>query len=137
MTSKLEHLRILLVDDQVPARAMARKMMKEFGIHQVFEAATGREALKFLDGAGEMIDVIVCDWNMPEMNGLELLQQVRTAGLEIPFLMVTGRADLDSVMEAKAAGVSIYIAKPFSPAQLEAKLRITASKISQRAKSEV
>src|SRR5262249_29512720 len=121
--------RLLLVDDQSSARVMARKMLKELGLSQVFEAPNGREAMKLLDGAGDMIDLIMCDWNMPEMTGLELLQQVRSLGLDIPFLMVTGRADMDSVMEAKGAGVSAYIAKPFSQLQLEAKLRATAARM--------
>ena len=112
---------------------MARKMLKELGLNQVFEAPNGREAMKLLDSAGDMIDLIMCDWNMPEMTGLELLQQVRTIGLNVPFLMVTGRADMDSVMEAKGAGVTAYIAKPFSQLQLEAKLRATAARMNKTA----
>jgi two-component system, chemotaxis family, chemotaxis protein CheY len=126
---KLEDLRLLLIDDQSSARAMARKMLKELGLNQVFEAPNGREAMKFLDSASDMIDLIMCDWNMPEMTGLQLLQQVRSTGVDIPFLMVTGRADMDSVMEAKAAGVTAYIAKPFSQLQLEAKLRATVTRM--------
>ena len=129
---RIEDLRLLLVDDQPSARAMARKMLKELGLNQVFETPNGREAMKFLENATDMIDLIMCDWNMPEMNGLEMLQQVRSAGIEVPFLMVTGRADMDSVMEAKGAGVTAYIAKPFSQLQLEAKLRATAARIGKK-----
>jgi CheY-like chemotaxis protein len=129
MTQRIDHLCVLMVDDQEAARTMARTMMKTIGISQVFEAASGREAFQLLDGAGDSVDLVLCDWNMPEMSGLELLHQVRAAGIQTPFLMVTGRADMVSVMEAKAAGVSSYIAKPFSPAQLEAKLRVASSKI--------
>jgi two-component system chemotaxis response regulator CheY len=131
---RIEDLRLLLVDDQQSARAMARKMLKELGLDQVFEAPNGREAMKFLDNAGDMIDLIMCDWNMPEMTGLELLQEVRSAGLDIPFLMVTGRADMESVMIAKGAGVTAYIAKPFSQLQLEAKLRAAVARIENKKK---
>ncbi len=75
-----------------------------------------------------MVDLVLCDWNMPGMSGLDFLRQVRSVGLEIPFLMVTGRADKESVIEAKDAGVSAYIAKPFSQTQLEAKLRILVAR---------
>jgi len=121
-------LGVMVVDDQPAARVMLKKMLKEMGIQQVFEAPNGRDALAFFDSAPEMVDVILCDWNMPAMSGLDFLRQVRSAGIEIPFLMVTGRADKDSVIEAKDAGVSAYIAKPFSQMQLEAKLRVLMSK---------
>ena len=118
-----EELGILVVDDQVSARSMVKKMLKELRINQVFDASNGREALRLLDSAPEMIHVIICDWNMPNMTGIELLRQVRSVGIDVPFLMVTGRADKESVIEAKDAGVSAYISKPFSQVQLEAKLR--------------
>lgn len=136
MPQRIEDLRLLLIDDQPSARAMARKMLKELGLNQVFEAPNGREAMKLLDGASDMIDLVMCDWNMPEMTGIELLQQVRAGGFDIPFLMVTGRADMDSVMEAKTAGVSGYIAKPFSQLQLEAKLRASVARIANNKKAE-
>ncbi|MBI1238760.1 MAG: response regulator [Alphaproteobacteria bacterium] len=123
MMQTLEDLRIIIIDDQSTARAMLRAMLKEIGINQVFEAPDGRDGLTFLDNAGDMVDVVICDWNMPKMTGVELLRQVRSAGIDIPFLMVTGRTDRESVLQAKTAGVTGYIAKPFSYRQLEAKLR--------------
>jgi two-component system chemotaxis response regulator CheY len=75
-----------------------------------------------------MIDLVLCDWNMPGRSGLELLQQVRSVGLEVPFVMVTGRADKESVIAAKDAGVTAYISKPFSAAQLEAKMRAAVAR---------
>lgn len=125
---KLEDLKILVVDDQPDARAMMRNMMAEIGITQIFEAPDGRQALAFIDAAFDFTDMIVCDWNMPNMSGVELLRQIRSVDPGIPFLMVTGRGDMDSVVEAKSSGVTAYIIKPFSPKQLEAKLRITAQK---------
>jgi two-component system chemotaxis response regulator CheY len=65
---------------------------------------------------------------MPEMNGLALLRQLRSVDADFPFLMITGRGDYTSVTEAKGAGVSGYILKPYSMAQLEAKLRIMATR---------
>lgn len=122
-TYNAEQLGVLVVDDQSAFRSTIKKMLKELKIQQVFEAANGREALKLLDSAPEMIDLVLCDWNMPSMSGLDLLRQVRSVGLDVPFVMVTGRADRESVLAAKDAGVTAYISKPFSAVQLDAKIR--------------
>lgn len=129
MKPTLAGLKVLIVEDQGEARAMMRNMMMEFGINQIFEAPDGREALKFIDNAFDFIDLIVCDWNMPGMSGVELLRQLRTVDPDMPFLMVSGRSDLESVVEAKSSGVTCYIRKPFSPKQLEAKLKIIMHKM--------
>ncbi len=129
MTDSMTDLKILLVEDQTEARAMMRNMLMELGITQIFEAPDGREALNFIDSAFDFIDLIVCDWNMPQMSGVELLRQLRTVDPDMPFLMVTGRGDMESVVEAKSSGVTGYIRKPFSPVQFEAKLRIILQKM--------
>lgn len=117
-------LKVLIVEDQAEVRSMVRNMLLELGINQIFESGDGREALNFIDSAFDFVNVIVCDWNMPNMNGVEFLRQLRTVDPDLPFLMITGRSDMDSVIEAKSSGVTAYISKPFSPQQLEAKLRI-------------
>ena len=129
MKSNMSDLKILLVEDQSEARAMMRNMMMELGVTQIFEAADGREALDFMDSAFDFVDLIICDWNMPSMTGVEVLRQLRSADPSMPFLMVTGRTDMESVVEAKSSGVTAYIRKPFSPKQLEAKLRIILYKM--------
>jgi len=129
MKSPFDDMKVLLVEDQGEARAMMRNMMMELGITQIFEASDGREALNFLDSAYDFIDIIVCDWNMPAMSGVEVLRQLRTVDAAMPFLMVTGRSDVESVVEAKSSGVTAYIRKPFSPKELEAKLRIMLYKL--------
>jgi two-component system chemotaxis response regulator CheY len=125
-------LSVMVIDDQPAARSMLKKMLKEMQINQVFEAGNGREALRLLDSAPEMIDMVICDWNMPGMSGIDLLRQVRSVGFDVPFLMVTGRADKESVIEAKDAGVSAYVSKPFSQTQLEAKMRVVMTKQQQQ-----
>lgn len=123
-TKKLEDLKILIADDQHEARSMMKNMIKSYGITQVFEANDGKQALEFFDTMPEYVDVIICDWNMPSITGVEFLRQLRSVNANVPFLMVTGRSDASSVLEAKASGVTSYIRKPFSTQQLEAKLRI-------------
>lgn len=125
---KASEIKILVVEDQSESRAILRNMMGELGITQIFEAQDGREALKFIDSAFDFVDLIICDWNMPGMTGVELLRQLRSVDPDVPFLMVTGRGDMESVVEAKTSGVTGYIRKPFSAAQLEAKLRIVLKK---------
>lgn len=116
--------RVLIVEDQADARAMLRNMLGEFGITQIFESGNGREAMSFMDSAFDFVNLVICDWNMPGLSGVELLRQLRSVNMEVPFLMVTGRSDMGSVMEAKTSGVTAYIRKPFSPNQLEVKLRV-------------
>ncbi|MFK7838936.1 MAG: response regulator [Bdellovibrionales bacterium] len=125
----MSDLKILIVEDQGEVRSMLRNMLMELGVTQIFESHDGREALQFIDSAFDFINVIICDWNMPNMNGVELLRQLRTVDTTIPFLMVTGRSDIESVVEAKSSGVTAYISKPFSPQQLEAKLRIIVTRM--------
>lgn len=115
---------------------MLRAMLLDMGITQIYEAKNGREALSFIDVAPEMADVIICDWNMPNMTGIELLRQLRSVYPETPFLMLTGRKDIDSISEAKAGGVSAYIGKPFSPQQLEVKMRVIMHKQAQNQNGE-
>lgn len=120
----LTKLKVLLVEDQPDNRALTRNMLMEMGITQIFEASNGEEGLSFADMAFDMINFIVCDWNMPQVEGIDVLKKVREMDPHIPFLMVTGRGDLSSVNKAINEGVTGYIKKPFSPYELEAKLRI-------------
>jgi two-component system chemotaxis response regulator CheY len=128
----LDKLRILIVDDQAEIRAMVRNMLTDLGITQTFEASDGKEAMSFIDSAMDFIDLVICDWNMPKLSGVELLRQLRSVNPDLPFLMITGRSDIESVAEAKASGVTAYIRKPFSPAHLEIKLRVVKSQIERR-----
>ena len=124
--------RILVVDDQPEMRALIKNMLSDSGITQTFEAADGKEAMNFMDSALDFVDVVVCDWNMPRLSGVEVLRQLRSVNSEMPFLMMTGRSDIVSVTEAKSSGVTAYIRKPFSPAQLEAKLRIIKFRMDEK-----
>ena len=124
----LSKLRVLIVDDQDDARDLLKDMLKEIGTAETAEAKDGQEALQFLSDRPGFADVILCDWNMPNMTGLDFLGEVRIKAPKTPFLMVTGRSDMDSVIRAKSLGLSAYIRKPFTKEQLEAKLRIVIQK---------
>jgi len=126
MNSDISELRVLLVDDSAEAISLVRSMRMELGINQVFTAKDGRQALDFLGDCDDLIDAVLCDWRMPKLSGLDVLRRLRTVDPELPFIMITGSADADSVAKAKDSGVTAYIRKPFSAGQLEKKLNVVA-----------
>jgi two-component system, chemotaxis family, chemotaxis protein CheY len=116
-------IKILIVDDFATMRKVVRNLLKQVGYEGIVEAEDGVMALKALKS--QKIDVIVSDWNMPNMSGLELLKAVR-ADAELartPFLMVTAEALQDNVLTAVKAGVSNYIVKPFTAEVLNEKIK--------------
>lgn len=115
---------VLVVDDAPFIRDLIKKALRShFPDLQIEEAVNGNKARQLL--ARTSFDLILCDWEMPELSGLELLQWFRAQpGQEkTPFIMVTSRGDRDNVVEAIKAGVSDYVGKPFSNEQLISKVR--------------
>jgi DNA-binding response OmpR family regulator len=129
MVVDLSELKVLLVEDNPHAMKLVRMVLQDIGITQIFTAKDGRVALDFLGECEELVNLIISDWNMPRLSGLELLTQVRSARPEIPFLMLTARATVDSVKQARDSNVSAYLVKPFSPEQLERKVIALAKAI--------
>lgn len=121
-------MRILVVDDEPEVMRMVRDMLQDLGVSQTYAAKNGREALTFLGEWEDELDAIIADWNMPEMTGLDLLRQVRTVDENIIFLLLTGRADRNSVVEAQQHGASGYICKPFSKEHLANKLTVLSKR---------
>jgi two-component system, chemotaxis family, chemotaxis protein CheY len=117
-------LRALVVDDSRAIRAVLKRMLGELGF-QTAEAGDGLQALAVLEEAGAF-DIVLVDWNMPEMNGLELVKAVRAiASFEsMPMLMVTTESEMERVIEALTAGASDYLMKPFTKDALLSKLEI-------------
>lgn len=113
---------ILVVDDFPTMRRIVRSLLKELGFTNVEEAEDGQEALTKLKAGG--FDFVVSDWNMPNLDGLELLKQIRAddAMKSLPVLMVTAEAKKDNIVAAAQAGANGYIVKPFTAVTLEEKL---------------
>lgn len=122
-TRSLEKLNVLVADDQAAVRGLIGKMLQEMQIGSVFEASTGEEALQLLESTPDKIGMIICDWTMPNMSGIELFRQVRATKGGIPFIVISSRADRATVIAARDAGVTAFLVKPFSSTQLEAKVR--------------
>ncbi len=111
-------MKFLVVDDSSTMRRIIKNSLKRIGYEDVEDAENGVEALEKLNG----IDIILTDWNMPEMDGLEFVKRVRGQNKTIPILMVTTNAAKDDIVEALKNGVNNYIVKPFTPETLKEKV---------------
>lgn len=122
-------MKVLLVDDSSPIRSILKRMFQEMG-HDVMEAANGQEALSVLD-ADAGVRLILLDWNMPVMNGMEFLDafSVRSGPQPRPLIiMVTTENEMDKIAEAISKGANEYIMKPFTKEILVEKLAILGIK---------
>ena len=117
-TPKLPDLKVLLVDDLGSARKILVKILKNIGISQIDEAINGQEALN--KACACSYDIIISDWEMPIMNGLELLKNIRSESnnSQLPFIMITSHNKKELVLEAADAGISDFVSKPFTEAVL-------------------
>ncbi|WP_262461996.1 chemotaxis response regulator CheY [Alloalcanivorax balearicus] len=117
-----KNMSILVVDDFPTMRRIIRSLLKELGFGNVDEAEDGQEALTKLRGGG--FQFVVSDWNMPNLDGLEMLKQIRADGdlNHLPVLMVTAEAKKENIIAAAQAGANGYIVKPFTAVTLEEKL---------------
>ncbi len=114
---------ILFVEDSPTMRRIIANSLRQVGFDDIIEAENGVDALEKLEG--REIDLVVTDWNMPEMNGAELVKTLREmpAYAEVPIVMITTRGMKDDVMTAMKLGVNGYIVKPFTPEILQEKLK--------------
>lgn len=113
-------MKVLLVDDSGTMRTIQHRCLNKLGINDVVEAEDGKMALEQFTQAA--FDVVLTDWNMPNMDGLALLREIRTRSKDVPVVMITTEADRARVVLAIQAGVSDYLVKPFTPDDLKDKL---------------
>ncbi|WP_166830273.1 response regulator [Thalassoroseus pseudoceratinae] len=113
-------MRALVVDDSGTMRTIIKRGLSLLSVTQVADAEDGVQALSLFKSAE--FDLILSDWNMPNMDGLEFLENVRSINETIPFIMITTEAERSRVVSAIQAGVSDYIVKPFTVDVLKAKL---------------
>jgi two-component system chemotaxis response regulator CheY len=115
----------LVVDDSRTIRTILGRILRELG-YEVCEAGNGKEALKVMETEKAQVNVVLADWNMPEMDGLELLKTLRKdpdlAALKV--IMVTTETEIDHMVSALEAGANEYVMKPFTKAILKEKLEL-------------
>ena len=123
MSSVEKNMPILIVDDYKTMLRIIRNLLKQLGFDNVDEATDGSMALQKL--RDKQYDLVISDWNMEPMSGMQLLQEVRADNKlkGLPFIMITAESKTENVIAAKQAGVSNYIVKPFNAATLKQKLQ--------------
>ena len=126
-------IKILVVDDFPTMRRIVRNLLKELELLNVYEAEDGAAGLEKLKGGG--FGFVVSDWNMPNMDGLTMLQTIRAdpALCKLPVLMVTAEAKKENIVAAAQAGANGYVVKPFTAATLEDKLTKIFEKLAKEA----
>jgi two-component system, chemotaxis family, chemotaxis protein CheY len=122
-------LKVLIVDHQYNMRQLTRQALEELGVRNILELEDGKSALA--TATVQPLDLIISDYNMPEMDGLGLLRAVRgtPAVRKLPFILLTGRGDRELVVKAAQAGVNDYLIKPFTSALLRQKIEQVMGKL--------
>ena len=111
---------IIILDDEEIIRMLTRKMLLSAGFSRVVLTDDPSELFKKVDGGS--IDLIICDWHMPKISGLEVFRTIRNVDSVTPFIMLTSEKKKDKVLEALEAGVKCYIIKPFTKTELISKV---------------
>ncbi len=125
----IANLKVLVVDDQTSVRQMTRFTLEQIGLRFVFEAENGAKAVETV--TLQPLDLIISDYNMPEMDGLGLLRAIRghPSARRLPFILVTGRGDRELVVKAAQAGANNYVVKPFTVDILRTKIEQVLGKL--------
>ena len=120
-------MKVLLVDDSVTIRSLQKKTFAQLGHSDAMEAADGVEALKQIGETRP--DLVMIDWNMPNMDGITLVRKIRETDKTLPLIMCTTEVDKSKVLEAIEAGVNNYLVKPFTTETLKEKVEATMAKV--------
>lgn len=124
MEERLKNFKVLVIEDDRLMQQLVVDVLAKLGFRQVYRAHNGNSALSFLDK--NPIDFIICDWRMPNMDGIEFTKVIRGSAREyslVPIVMLTGNAEIHHVVQARDAGVNEYLIKPFTVKDLCARLK--------------
>jgi len=119
-------MKVLLVDDSRTMRNVQKNILSQLGHSEIIEAGDGQDALSRV--RAEKVDLILLDWNMPNMDGLSFMKEFRQIDKSTPVIMVTTESEKARVVEAIKAGVNNYVVKPFTPDVLAARINETTSR---------
>jgi two-component system, chemotaxis family, chemotaxis protein CheY len=115
-------VKALIVDDSQIMRRIIVSVLKKAGVNDIAEVSNGQEALDLLAQSND-IGLVLLDWNMPVMTGIETLKHIRTTNKQLPVVMVTTESEKEKVVEAIKAGANDYLLKPFNPQDVLDKLQ--------------
>ena len=115
-------IKVMVVDDQASMRAMIRRALQDFGFKDIRDKGSASEAFAAI--STDRVHLVISDYNMPDMDGIDLLRAIRTDEVlaKTVFIMLTGSSDREIVQKAAALGVNNYLVKPFAPAALKEKI---------------
>lgn len=127
----ISSMTVLVVDDFSTTRRIISRLLSQVGFTRIHQASNGIEALEHL--AKNKVDLVVTDWHMPEMDGLDLVVNMRThpATARIPVLMVTAESKKEQMTKAAYAGVNGYLVKPFTAAALHGKIQRIVARLDE------
>lgn len=121
----IERLNILIVDDNHHMRYLVRMILKSLGVQEILEAEDGTSAMETLNNYAA--DIVICDWNMQPMDGIEFTKLIRTSddspNAYVPIIMLTGHTEISRVVTARDAGVNEFLAKPVSAAKIYQRIK--------------
>ena len=129
LLEEFEKLRVLVVDDEEEIRDLIQEILRDLGIVRVHLAENGEMAWQRLSRSELDYDLVISDWLMPRMDGLELLQKMRKFGSETLFMMLTVKVTGQAVAAAVESGVTLYLAKPFTYGDFSKKVSALAKQI--------
>jgi len=129
LLEEFEKLRVLVVDDEEEIRDLIQEILRDLGIVRVHLAENGEMAWQRLNRSELDYDLVISDWLMPRMDGLELLQKMRQFGSETLFMMLTVKVTGEAVAAAVESGVTLYVAKPFTYGDFSKKVSALAKQI--------
>ncbi len=123
-------MKVLIVDDQQSVRQVTRMTLEQIGFKVIYDADNGNAGMQAL--MRQPIDLVISDYNMPEMDGIGLLRAIRSHPhvRRLPFILLTGRGDKELVVKAAQAGVNNYLVKPFDASILRTKIEQVVGKLS-------
>jgi len=119
-------MKVLVVDDSAVMRKVLMDALLKSGIHNIGQAPNGAAALKAIENGN--FDLILMDWNMPKMDGVQAVKEIRARGINTPIIMVTTESEKSRVLEALKSGANNYIVKPFTTELVATKIKETMSK---------
>jgi len=131
--SALSDMSVLVIDDLEIMRNMIEYALKAMEVGKITTSTNGAHALSLVESSTEPFDLIICDWMMPQMDGLEFLQKIRARNDNTQFLMLTAKSSSEAVAIAVKAGADSYIIKPFTVRDLYKKMLFISDKFRDRA----